>query len=191
MRPSNLATKSLFAVLMLLESVIGSGAGGIAIYWGPERGWRHIGRNLCHGKLWILEPGLSGDFWERKEAHDEPCRPLWPIQQRMHWVEFNITSCQAEGIKVMLSISGGAGGYSLASSEDARQLAIYLWTTSWEASPHLARLEMQCWMELTLTLRVVEATTGTTLPFILLDTVAMGRRFTWLQPLSALSLMPW
>lgn len=27
----------------------------------------------------------------------------------------------------MLSISGGAGGYSLASSEDARQLAIYLW----------------------------------------------------------------
>ncbi|KAJ7974110.1 Acidic endochitinase-like protein [Quillaja saponaria] len=36
-------------------------------------------------------------------------------------------SCQAKGIKVILSIGGGAGGYTLASSADARQIATYLW----------------------------------------------------------------
>ncbi|KAJ4728192.1 acidic endochitinase-like [Melia azedarach] len=39
----------------------------------------------------------------------------------------DIKSCQAKGIKVMLSIGGGASSYVLASSEDARQVAIYLW----------------------------------------------------------------
>ncbi|KAI3427516.1 Glyco_hydro_18 domain-containing protein, partial [Psidium guajava] len=39
----------------------------------------------------------------------------------------DIKSCQAKGIKVMLSIGGGAGSYSLASSDDAQQVATYLW----------------------------------------------------------------
>ena len=39
----------------------------------------------------------------------------------------DIKSCQAKGIKVMLSIGGGAGSYYLKSAEDARQVAIYLW----------------------------------------------------------------
>ncbi|MBA0573943.1 hypothetical protein Golob_001190 [Gossypium lobatum] len=39
----------------------------------------------------------------------------------------DIKSCQAEGIKVMLSLGGGAGSYYLTSSKDARQVATYLW----------------------------------------------------------------
>ncbi|MBA0825182.1 hypothetical protein Goarm_021786 [Gossypium armourianum] len=39
----------------------------------------------------------------------------------------DIKSCQAKGIKVMLSIEGGAGSYNLTSAEDARQVATYLW----------------------------------------------------------------
>ncbi|KAF6149958.1 hypothetical protein GIB67_008679 [Kingdonia uniflora] len=42
----------------------------------------------------------------------------------------NIKACQANGVKVILSIGGGAGSYSLTSSEDARQVAIYLWNNS-------------------------------------------------------------
>ena len=38
-----------------------------------------------------------------------------------------IKSCQAKGVKVLLSIGGAAGSYYLASSEDARQVAVYLW----------------------------------------------------------------
>ncbi|KAF3972474.1 hypothetical protein CMV_004023 [Castanea mollissima] len=39
----------------------------------------------------------------------------------------DIKSCQAKGIKVILSIGEGAGSYYLTSSEEARQVAIYLW----------------------------------------------------------------
>ena len=39
----------------------------------------------------------------------------------------DIKSCQAKGIKVMLSIGGGPGSYYLTSSEDARQVPTYLW----------------------------------------------------------------
>ncbi|OVA09479.1 Glycoside hydrolase [Macleaya cordata] len=39
----------------------------------------------------------------------------------------DIKSCQGKGIKVILSIGGGVGSYYLASSEDARQVATYLW----------------------------------------------------------------
>lgn len=39
----------------------------------------------------------------------------------------DIKSCQAKGIKVLLSLGGGAGSYSLSSFEDARQVATYLW----------------------------------------------------------------
>ncbi|KAK1286631.1 hypothetical protein QJS10_CPB20g02108 [Acorus calamus] len=42
-------------------------------------------------------------------------------------VSTGITACQSSGIKVMLSIGGGAGGYSLTSTANARQLADYLW----------------------------------------------------------------
>ncbi|KAI6707727.1 hypothetical protein NL676_010689 [Syzygium grande] len=42
-------------------------------------------------------------------------------------LSFEIRSCQASGVKVMLSIGGGVGSYYLTSAEDARQVATYLW----------------------------------------------------------------
>ncbi|KAF2291030.1 hypothetical protein GH714_019171 [Hevea brasiliensis] len=39
----------------------------------------------------------------------------------------DIKSCQSKDVKVILSIGGGAGSYSLASVDDARRVATYLW----------------------------------------------------------------
>ncbi|KAF6162449.1 hypothetical protein GIB67_017337 [Kingdonia uniflora] len=39
----------------------------------------------------------------------------------------NIKVCQANGVKVILSIGGGVGSYSFISSEDVMQVTIYLW----------------------------------------------------------------
>ncbi|GJN13137.1 hypothetical protein PR202_ga31474 [Eleusine coracana subsp. coracana] len=39
----------------------------------------------------------------------------------------DIKSCQSRGVKVMLSIGGAAGSYYLSSSEDAKNVATYLW----------------------------------------------------------------
>ncbi|KAI4364712.1 hypothetical protein MLD38_020767 [Melastoma candidum] len=68
----------------------------------------------------------------------------------------DIKYCQAKGIEVMLSIGGGVGSYSLASKDDARQVATYLWNNflggipieasgwgcpGWNRFRHRARLE--------------------------------------------------
>ncbi|GJN18003.1 hypothetical protein PR202_gb05114 [Eleusine coracana subsp. coracana] len=39
----------------------------------------------------------------------------------------DITTCQSAGVKVLLSIGGGAGGYNLSSPSDAQGVATYLW----------------------------------------------------------------
>ena len=39
----------------------------------------------------------------------------------------DIKSCQAKGIKVMLTIGGASGSYYLTSAADAKQVATYLW----------------------------------------------------------------
>ncbi|TVU17572.1 hypothetical protein EJB05_33616, partial [Eragrostis curvula] len=44
-------------------------------------------------------------------------------------VRQDIHSCQSRGVKVLLSIGGGVGNYSLASALDAQGLATYLWET--------------------------------------------------------------
>ncbi|KAK6925926.1 Glycoside hydrolase family 18, catalytic domain [Dillenia turbinata] len=38
-----------------------------------------------------------------------------------------ITYCQDSGIKMLLSLGGGSGNYSLSSSDDAAEVAVYLW----------------------------------------------------------------
>ncbi|XP_076930040.1 acidic endochitinase SE2-like [Bidens hawaiensis] len=40
-----------------------------------------------------------------------------------------IKACQAQGVKVLLSIGGQEGSYSLSSPQDAQQVADYLWNT--------------------------------------------------------------
>ncbi|KAL8484090.1 hypothetical protein ACS0TY_026693 [Phlomoides rotata] len=52
---------------------------------------------------------------------------IYPSSDGCTGLSSNITLCQDKGIKVLLSIGGGAGGYTLASTADARQLATYLW----------------------------------------------------------------
>ncbi|MED6215643.1 Endochitinase B1, partial [Stylosanthes scabra] len=40
-----------------------------------------------------------------------------------------IKGCQSKGIKVLLSIGGGIGNYSLSSIQDARNVSKFLWNT--------------------------------------------------------------
>lgn len=60
-----------------------------------------------------------------------------------------IKSCQAKGIKVILSIGGGARGYILASTQDARDLATYLWNNFLGGKSSSRPLGMLFWMGLT------------------------------------------
>ncbi|KAI4328424.1 hypothetical protein L6164_020781 [Bauhinia variegata] len=62
---------------------------------------------------------LLGPEWQRGHLSSSLCHRELRLS--------DIKSCQAKGIKVLLSLGGGAGSYSLASTQDARNLATYLW----------------------------------------------------------------
>ncbi|KAK7294187.1 hypothetical protein RJT34_17072 [Clitoria ternatea] len=50
-----------------------------------------------------------------------------PVKDNCSLVVRDIINCQKQGIKVMLSIGGASASYSLASSEDAKNVSDYLW----------------------------------------------------------------
>ncbi|KAJ6344067.1 hypothetical protein OIU76_005740 [Salix suchowensis] len=52
-----------------------------------------------------------------------------PYSEGCTGLSYDIESCQSKGIKLMLSIGGGSRSYSLASSDDARQVATYIWNS--------------------------------------------------------------
>ncbi|KAE8716280.1 Acidic endochitinase [Hibiscus syriacus] len=95
-----------FFCSMILLLVVNVDAGGIAVYWG---------QNGNEGTL--AETCATGNLAVYCDLYSDGCTGL----------SSDIKSCQAKGIKVMLSIGGGAGSYYLTSAEDARQVAIYLW----------------------------------------------------------------
>lgn len=113
--------------LALLSLAIGSNAGGISIYWGQNGNEGTLEETCATGKYDYVNLAFLATFGSGRtpminlaghcDAYSNGCTSL----------SANITSCQGKGIKVMLSIGGGAGSYSLASSDDARQVAIYLW----------------------------------------------------------------
>ncbi|KAF9602708.1 hypothetical protein IFM89_030596 [Coptis chinensis] len=78
--------------------------------------------------------------WFRKDNVDDCYRYVggyWEARETKKWHDIpdifgqsnDVSPCVDEnnGIKVILSIGGASGSYSLASSDDARQVATYLW----------------------------------------------------------------
>lgn len=121
----------LFVSLLVLDMPsIPSRTGGIAIYWG--KGDSASEGNLtavCNtGKYSHIMLTSLTQFGQGRTpklslgGHCDPasggCAPLGA----------EVRSCQARGVKVLLSIGGGgAGHYGLSSSDDAQQVAQYLW----------------------------------------------------------------
>ncbi|GLU24358.1 hypothetical protein SLE2022_403020 [Rubroshorea leprosula] len=119
---------TLLLSLFLALIVTCHGRGGIAIYWGQNVNEGTLdeacatGSNYSYVNIAFLNqfgngqiPGLNLD------GH---CNPAFG---GCIGVSTGIRACQSRGIKVMLSIGGGTGSYSLSSPVDARFVADYLW----------------------------------------------------------------
>ncbi|KAI4369843.1 hypothetical protein MLD38_018245 [Melastoma candidum] len=113
--------------LVLVILAVGGDAGGIAIYWGQNGNEGTLAVTCETGNYDFVNIAFLSSFGNGRKpminlaGHcDGPsggCTKLNP----------DIESCQARGVKMILSIGGGAGGYSLASREDAQQVADYIW----------------------------------------------------------------
>ncbi|KAL6533266.1 hypothetical protein OROMI_027378 [Orobanche minor] len=115
-------------LLLLQASAIGD-HGGIAIYWGQDGREDSLSKTCATGRFSYVNIAFLSTFGNGQNpllnlaGH---CNPN-PSVNNCGFIGEEIKACQKLGIKVMLSIGGGAGTYNLTSSNDAEELSDYLW----------------------------------------------------------------
>ncbi|XP_010915157.1 acidic endochitinase [Elaeis guineensis] len=114
---------SLF-VFALFDS---SYAGGIAIYWGQNGNEGSLADTCATGRYKFVNVAFLSTFGNGQNPTINLAGHCDPTSNGCAFLSSQIQACQGQGLKVMLSIGGGAGSYSLASSDDAKQVADYLW----------------------------------------------------------------
>ncbi|XP_047339276.1 acidic endochitinase-like [Impatiens glandulifera] len=122
-----LPAKTLITLLSLIILVIGCNAGGIAIYWGQNGYEGTLSETCATGNYDFVNIAFLATFGNGQAPTINLAGHCNPSINECTKLSPEIKSCQAKGIKVILSIGGGAGSYYLASSDDARQVATYLW----------------------------------------------------------------
>ncbi|KAG6786823.1 hypothetical protein POTOM_008440 [Populus tomentosa] len=104
-----------------------SDAGGIAIYWGQNGNEGTLTQTCTTGNYEYVNLAFLSTFGNGQTPMINLAGHCDPYSNGCTGLSSEIKSCQAKGVKVMLSIGGAAGSYYLAYSEDARQVAVYLW----------------------------------------------------------------
>nr|KJB19884.1 hypothetical protein B456_003G123100 [Gossypium raimondii] len=115
----------LCSVIVLL--VVNVDAGGIVIYWGQNGNEGTLAETCATGNYDFVNIAFLSTFGNGQTPTINLAGHCDPYRNGCTGLSSDIKSCQAKGIKVMLSIGGGAGSYNLTSAEDARQVATYLW----------------------------------------------------------------
>ncbi|KAB5524175.1 hypothetical protein DKX38_021924 [Salix brachista] len=105
-----------------------SNGAGIAIYWGQHGGEGTLAATCDTGNYQFVNVAFLYSFGNgvptpvlNLAGHCDPGSGTCTV------FSDQIKSCQSQGIKVLLSIGGGAGPYGLSSAEDAVQVATYIW----------------------------------------------------------------
>ncbi|OWM80291.1 hevamine-A-like [Punica granatum] len=126
-----MASKSIIALTFLSSTicalVVGANAGGIAIYWGQNGNEGTLAETCASGNYRFVNLAFLATFGNGQTPMINLAGHCDPYSNGCTGLSSDIKSCQAKGIKVMLSIGGAAGSYSLTSSDDAKQVATYLW----------------------------------------------------------------
>ncbi|GMJ13887.1 Lysozyme 1, chitinase A [Hibiscus trionum] len=116
-----------FISSVILVLVLCTDAGDIAIYWGQNGNEGTLAETCATGNYGFVNLAFLPTFGNGQTPMINLAGHCDPYSNGCTNLSSDIKSCQAKGIKVMLSIGGGAGSYYLSSSDDARQVAIYLW----------------------------------------------------------------
>ncbi|KAI4348019.1 hypothetical protein L6164_008782 [Bauhinia variegata] len=120
----------LLPLLFLSLLIKTTTAGGIAVYWGQNGNEGTLSEACASGKYTHINIAFLNVFGNGQTPSMNlagHCNPSIPGS----CVKFSaeIKDCQSRGIKVLLSIGGGIGSYSLSSPADAKNVSVFLWDT--------------------------------------------------------------
>ncbi|KAK1276755.1 hypothetical protein QJS04_geneDACA011142 [Acorus gramineus] len=116
----------LFLLALALASVSDAG-GGIATYWGQNGGEGRLYEACATGNYAYVNIAFLNVFGSGRTPSLDLSGHCTPSAGTCTGISRGIRGCQSMDVKVMLSLGGTIGQYSLSSSDDARQLADYLW----------------------------------------------------------------
>ncbi|KAF5206065.1 Acidic endochitinase [Thalictrum thalictroides] len=112
---------------VLFQLMLNTQGGGIAIYWGQNGNEGTLAETCNTGDYDFVNLAFLATFGNGQTPMINLAGHCDPYSNGCTSLSDDIKTCQSKGIKVILSIGGGAGSYYLASSDDARQVATYLW----------------------------------------------------------------
>ncbi|XP_021279725.1 basic endochitinase-like [Herrania umbratica] len=116
----------LFLLNILLASSFKSEAGCVVVYWGQNEQEGTLTDTCYSGKYEIVNIAFLSTSGNVRKPQINLAGHCDPASNGCQKLCKGIQNCQNRGIKVMLSIGGGAGDY-LSSADDARSAAVYLW----------------------------------------------------------------
>lgn len=125
--PSSPSSCTLLLMLLLGALVRGSHGGSIAIYWGQNGNEGTLADTCASGNYRFVNLAFLSTFGNGQTPQINLAGHCDPYSNGCTGLSDDIRSCQDQGVKVILSIGGGAGSYYLASADDAREVAEYLW----------------------------------------------------------------
>ena len=138
---STMDTKLYFAILLLIlfSFVPKSDARGeIAVYWGQDEQEGTLTKTCNTRKYAYVNIAFLSAFGNGQTPKINLAGHCDPNSAKgCRRVSNGIKNCQGQGIKVMLSIGGGDGSYTLTSDDDARTVADYIWNNflgGWSSS---------------------------------------------------------
>ncbi|VVA11219.1 Hypothetical predicted protein [Prunus dulcis] len=102
-------------------------ASGVAVYWGQNGNEGTLAETCATRKYKYVNIAFLDKFGNGQTPEINLAGQCNPASNGCTIVSSGITSCQSQGVKVLLSLGGGIGNYSLASPADARAVADYLW----------------------------------------------------------------
>ncbi|CAM0883676.1 unnamed protein product [Alopecurus aequalis] len=102
-------------------------AGSIAVYWGHNDGEASLAETCASGNYEFVIVAFLRKFGKGLKPQLDLASHCYPKSGGRRSQSKDINACQRRGVKVLLSIGGGDGGYGLSSPGDASQVATYLW----------------------------------------------------------------
>jgi chitinase len=114
-------------VAIAAAQFLGAEAGSISIYWGQNGGEGTLAETCATGNYKFVNIAFLSAFGNGMSPVINLAGHCDPTNNGCASQSSDIKACQSSGVKVMLSIGGGAGDYYLNSSQDAKNVATYLW----------------------------------------------------------------
>lgn len=99
----------------------------LGVYWGQNGNEGSLMDSCGTGNYHIINIAFLNSFGSGQTPTLNLAGHCDPTNGGCTELSQEIKSCQASGIKVLLSIGGGAGSYGLISANDAKNVAAFLW----------------------------------------------------------------